>query len=805
MVLSVASRPAFAQLGASQLHSLFPNGGQAGTKVDVEVTSGEHLFEVDRIWFSHPGIRGSVKTVEVGGQSRPLFGEFTVTVDATVPPGLYDVRVAGLYGLSTPRTFAVGRLKESLEAEPNDSFDKATTAAIGSTIHGRIQSAADVDCFRFTAKAGERVLIHCLARRMESPLQASVTVLDAGRNILPLPTTSIRGDMLLDFTPPANGDYFLKIADLTYAGGTTLSYRIALDPGPHIDFILPPAGVPGSTARYTIYGRQLPGSKPSEFELGGVRLEAFDVEITLPNTADQLEPCENLSAFESGVDGVPYRLATSSGVTDPVMIYFAPQSLTREIEPNNTPQQAQAIAVPGEYYGQFQQPNDADLFTFTAQARETFLIEVFSQRYGTPVDAYLVIEQVTRQPDGAEQIKVLAEIDDNPRDNIYPGLFDTLTDDPVTRFVAPAEGTYRLTLRDRYGGARGAPSLLYRLSIRREQPDFRLVAFTHPINTLDTLRTLPLSVRHGETVPVAVLAFRRDGLVEPIDVQIEGLPPGLSCRGTTIDRNKSASFLYITCDSSPASDNAALREGQATLSGNWFGEIRIVGRARRSGQESLEHTARGAVTIANDTQEQRVTRGVMLSVIDELPPQQLSFPQTEFTVKRGSEIQVPAEFQLRAAKYTTFQIDSPTMLGDQGRQVTVTNVPFRGKKPDAVGSVKDTLKLKIDLPAGEHQLHLIGVMFLTYSSAARAEERVKGLEEDAKQELAASQTALRTAESSKDAASIGKARQRQLAAEEGQRYAQQRRKQHTAFAKMSSFGGRYYHASPALQVKVDAP
>lgn len=538
---------ASAQLGIAQLYALYPSGGQAGGSVEVEALSGENLFELDRIWFSHPGIRGEVKHVELAGKPRPLYGCFQVTIAEDVPPGLYDVRVGGLYGLSSPRTFVVGKQVESSESEPNDSFEQASPAQIGGVINAQAAAPADVDYFRFTAQAGQRVLLRTWAKRMESRMQPVISLFDAKRQQLPLKSSTVRGDPQLDFTAPETGDYFLKVTDFAYGGGPAFGYRIALDPGPQIDVILPPAGVPGSTAKYTLLGRNLPNSRPSGQHLGGVELEALEVEITLPQRGDLLDPGENLLAHEAGVDGFAYRLQTPSGLTDPVMIYYSslPLSPAPSLAANKL---AAAPSPPLEFFGQFEQPNDADRYEFTAKAKEVFAIEVFAHRYGNTADPYLTVEQVTSDKNGKKETKLLAEADDNTKVNLNPGLFDTLTDDPAVRFVAPADGTYRVTVRDRYAGSRGDPALVYRLSIRRETPDFRLIAFTHGLNKLDQIRTLPLSVRRGESLAIAVMAFRSDGFAEPIEIRVEGLPAGVTASPATIAGDKTTAYITLTCD-----------------------------------------------------------------------------------------------------------------------------------------------------------------------------------------------------------------------------------------------------------------
>jgi hypothetical protein len=63
---------------------------------------------------------------------------FTVTVAADVPPGVYELRAAGPYGVSNARRFAVGDRDEVFEKEPKDDLAQATDVPFGATVGGRL-------------------------------------------------------------------------------------------------------------------------------------------------------------------------------------------------------------------------------------------------------------------------------------------------------------------------------------------------------------------------------------------------------------------------------------------------------------------------------------------------------------------------------------------------------------------------------------------------------------------------------------------------------------------------------------------
>ena len=114
-----------AQLPSTQLFAIFPTGGQAGQVVDLQLTRGHDLEEIHRVIFNHPGISALPKLENVADTLKDVSNPFTVTISADVPPGPYEVRAVGLYGVSNPRTFVVGTQPEWNEVEPNNTRDLA--------------------------------------------------------------------------------------------------------------------------------------------------------------------------------------------------------------------------------------------------------------------------------------------------------------------------------------------------------------------------------------------------------------------------------------------------------------------------------------------------------------------------------------------------------------------------------------------------------------------------------------------------------------------------------------------------------
>lgn len=551
-------------LPQARLFALQPAGGQRGASVDLTIANGTDLDEARGLVFSNPAITAKPK---VDGNGQPIANQFTVTIPADLPIGQYDVRVAGLFGLSNPRTFVVGDRPEVAETEPNNELAKAQVVALNSVVNGRSDGGTDLDLFKVTLKSGERVLFDCRARRMDSRMAPVMDLLDASGRKLATVRRNVRQDAVLDYTATADGEYVLRLYDSVYGGGADHFYRLTITSGPVLDFVLPASVLPGQTAEVTLYGRGLPGGQPSPFKsAGGKPLEMLKVPVTAPADGGLFAASEPAGPAEGNVSGFAYSLASPSGSSNAVTVYLAQAATAVEVEPNEAAAQAQKLTVPVEVTGNFATKGDADTYAFDAQAGQVLWIDVHGQRNGGQTDPYFAVQQVTVNEKGEEKVAQMTLVDDNPT-NLAGNIFNTQSDDPAFRFVAPAAGLYRVVVRDRYSESRGDPALTYRLVIREETPDFRLVAIPH-VPTADlnlAATTWDVTLRKNSTTAINVLAYRLDGYTGPIDVTVEGLPAGVTTKGTTIGANQNSAMLVL----SSAADAA-----------EFAGMIKLVGKTR---------------------------------------------------------------------------------------------------------------------------------------------------------------------------------------------------------------------------------
>ncbi|MFM8471248.1 MAG: hypothetical protein ACKODH_15025 [Limisphaerales bacterium] len=564
--LFAAAFTASAQLPQPKLFTVFPPGAKSGTSVAVAVTGAE-LDEI-QLRFNHPGLTAKALTNA---------NQFSISVAADVPPGAYEARVLGRFGLSNPRTFVVGTLAEVAEKSGNNSIETAQEVALETTVNGRTDSQA-ADFYKVTVKKGQRVLIDCASRELDSRAADALLLLSPDGSEL----ERARAGGLIDHTAAADGTLIVKVYDFTYRGGDQYFYRLTVTTGPHIDFVFPPAAEQGKSAKVTVFGRNLPGGLPSKVSVDGKVLEQLTVDLAAPGdpaARQRLATTIALRGPSAGLDGFEYRVKGANvALSNPALITFANGPVTLEAEPNDSPAKAQSITVPTTIAGQFATPNDRDWFAFDAKKGDAFWIEVTSHRLGLPTSPLVVIQKATKNDKGEETFTDVLELGESAT-NLGGPEFNSAHRDPAGRFEVKEDGSFRLGIRDIFGRTVASARNVYLLAIRKESPDFRLVAVPDSAPTKKApadVVTSASSLWRGEALPVKLLVLRRDGFKEDITVTASGLPNGVSAASLRIPAaSNTISFFLAAKDDAPAG----------------FGEIKLTGTAKL-GDTTLVREAR---------------------------------------------------------------------------------------------------------------------------------------------------------------------------------------------------------------------
>lgn len=488
-------------LPAPRLLTTMPMGGQVGSEFEMAIT-GEHLEPVEELLFSTPKI-----------SARPLLDDkgvaiknrFLVSIADDCSPGLYEARVMARLGVSSCRIFTVDEHAEVTQTAPSTSLEAAFELPLD-TICNATVPARGINYYRFTAQKDQRLLVDCAAKGIDSKMNPVVVVGDAeGRDLV----VERRGGAI-DFRVPADGEYTIKVHDLTFNGGAAYFYRLAL--------------------------------LPLERDAPIVRQASTRA----------------VNSFSWPPAGLPAK------ASEP------------EVEPNDD--RGQAITLPCDIAGSFYPAADVDTYQFSAAKGEQWWVEVASERLGRPTDAAVILqrkvstEQGTVWTDVTELSDIASPIKRSSNGYSYDGPpYNAGSTDVLGKIEIPADGEYRLRVLDLFGGTRNDPANVYRLVVRRSQPDFAIVAWALHMNLRNGDRNAlskPIALRGGSTMPLEVVAVRRDGFEGPIHLSMDQLPTGVTATGITIPAGQSRGIMLLTAGAdAPRGLGLASFVGRAEIDG----------------------------------------------------------------------------------------------------------------------------------------------------------------------------------------------------------------------------------------------
>jgi hypothetical protein len=580
---------ATAQLPQPRLTSLSRTGVRVGESAELSLR-GTDLEGVTQLWVDHPGIHAvHIKDLT-----------FRVVAAPDVPLGHHDIRAVGAYGLSNARAFVVEDRPESVETEPNNSPATANAIVVNTITNGEANGGADIDCFAFEGKQGQRLFLDLEAERIDSRLDATIRLLAPGGTELAESRDVFGADPFLDVSLPADGRYVIKVHDATYAGSPDHIYRLKVHNGPHLDAILPAAAEPGAPAIFSLIGRGLgpPAVFDPQLVAEGRALERMNISILVPpealaaplSSAPGRIPRPSASAATPlGIEYMHVRCqpaGTAPVVSNPLAVAVAIGRVIVEHEPNNDEAHPQLVVPPCDISGTFAPLGDVDLYRFQGRKGEIWWVEAFAERIGSMADPTFVIQK----PGGKGQPpQDLASGDDSP-DAGAAARLNTQTVDAAVRWQVPDDGQYQVLISDLYASQRGHPRLTYRLVIRGEQPDFALALVPNSASAPDAV-----TVRSGGRATAYVTAIRKDGFAGPIRVEARELAPGLRAPAVTIGPGQTiAPFVFEAAESA-----------KTTL-----GTVSLVGLSRFGDRKaSLEYVA-GASSLGPDQRHTALAGGM---------------------------------------------------------------------------------------------------------------------------------------------------------------------------------------------------
>jgi hypothetical protein len=525
-----------------QISSVFPQGARCGSQLEVAI-NGQNLSRTTKIIFSEPGVSARLLKTE----NTKVRVKLEVAPQASIGPHYF--RLVTPRGSSNLMIFRVGDLPETEEAEPNDTFEKASPIQAPVTINARMAVDEDIDMYRLRAGAGERLIFDLLAARNGSGGDLALTLLDARGHIVKHSEDHFLWDPFISFTFKEAGEYFLAIRPLDGRGNPDFAYQLTIRPGPYLASIFPLGAQQGTSPELAVRGQMLAGAKRIEIERNlsqagqGLELKA------LSSAADAATVQINV-AKDAPLGLYHLRLSTQAGWSNPVKFLVGDLPDLIEAEPNDVPGQPQRVGLPAVINGRIEKKGDIDRFAFTVGAGEQLVFEVKAEELGSSPHALWDTHLTLYNDKGSE----LASNDDAEQNN-------RLNRDARLEFSFKEAGDYSLAIRDlsRLGG----PDYGYRLTIRKPAPGFSL--------SFDTDR--PIVERGGAGV-LKITAKRWEGFDGEIALEVLGLPKMISAGPALIKKGETQASIALKCDSAAAPEVFPIKvAGEAKINDQSFKQL----------------------------------------------------------------------------------------------------------------------------------------------------------------------------------------------------------------------------------------
>jgi len=615
---------------------------------------------------------------------------FRVAVGADVPVGTYDVRLLGRFGVSNPRLFAVSHgLTDVAEKEPNNEAVSAQMIAVNSAVNGMSDGNGE-DKFRFPAKKGQRVVIECQAGKLDSRMDATLTLHAADGKLLASNSDYYGRDPLIDFVAPRDGEYVVTVHDLSFRGGQP--YRLIVSDRPQVENVFPRAVQAGRAATLTVYGRNLGRkAKPSVWRVQDLPLDEYRENVTAPSDLLALgsyrffEHPTNHSVLPTAatctLTGFQFQPRPNGVAADAVPLLVVDTPVSVEIEPNDDAGKPRMIQLPAVVSGRFDRPRDADWYEFEAPENGPYAFEVYCERIAGRADPYLVVSD--------DKGNRVAELDDfGQRMNAFDGHLR----DPSGTVNLTGKRRYRVLVQDRYG--RGGARYQYVLVVRKARPDFYAAVIHHqnpgPSGT---------TVRRGGATYLDVIIHHKEGFRGPIALTAEGLPAGLHALPTTI--RDSRGVFVVWADAGAA---------------DWVGPIKLLAAAK-AGDTTLRREVRPYTRVWSEANlgSSRPTRELVLAV-RESAPFALHFTPQRLEAKAGSKVEVKLRVERRWPDFKNAMTVSPLSFPGP---IRMNNVVV----PTDKSEVSIALQVQPGTAAGEYTLSVSGQAQVPYSKDAQAKQK----------------------------------------------------------------------------------
>lgn len=397
---------------APRLDAVSPRTAVRGNLVKFTLT-GQNIWDADRVFVQSGHLE--VKLLP-GDAKAPNQATCEILLPADMPAASVQVRLHTPLGSTGSKPFYVGPFAETPEKEDNNSATTAAGVPLPGTWNGTIDKKGDRDLWSFEAQAGQELVFQLAATNLGSLLTAKLTLLDnSGKTLSTTTRASNRSDAALGYRFETAGKYLLQVEDRNFTGGGSHFYSIHAGPFALVTSVFPlgirASGSPGAA--------QPVAGEASFVEARGFNLGS-GVKIPAPAQPGTQSIALDVPAGTSAT-GKTLNVARFESSSFPELV---------EVEPNDTPQQAQLLPVPGAISGRIgaaapdaktapdpvvpatrhpPRATHSDHVAFDAKQGQRLTVEVFARRIGSPLDPVLEILTADGQPVVRHTLRAVAE------------------------------------------------------------------------------------------------------------------------------------------------------------------------------------------------------------------------------------------------------------------------------------------------------------------------------------------------------------------------------------------------------------
>ncbi|QDU06941.1 hypothetical protein [Gimesia aquarii] len=537
--------PPPSKIGFRQLVAMKPAAVQQGDKRKIQLHTSYTLDGTHSVFFDQPGIK--MTFAEPKPKAAPRRGRgsvgtpfaFDIEVPKNQPTRVYECRVATDQAVSSVSHLLVTPYPviEEVEKKDNNTFDTAQVVTFPSTICGICEKTEDLDCYKFAGKKGQEITLQVYAQRVTEAIHTMqtsgvylmdsiLTLYGPQKQIVAQNDNFIKSDSLITIKLPADGEYVFEIRDARYKGTGKYAYCIEFSETPFVYHTFPLAVQKGKTTEVELQGHALKGNNK-------VKFSATDVK-------------------ETGWARRTFK--TPAGETNSIWTLISEHPQVSARGTNISSKTALPLTLPVGVSAQFSEAEQTHFYKFKAKKDQYYFFKLMSNRIDLPLDCVMEVQDTKGK---VQRIFVNGSATTESDDGLQ-------TKDSEFYFKAPADGDYTVTVRDLHD--RGGERFAYHLSGELSGPEFEVYGEYYYAQ-----------IAPGTNMMWFGRVKRLNGFNGPIEMNIEGLPKGVTLEPVTLPPGVNDCGLILkAAKDAPINASLVKISGKAKLPGPDGKEIEAV-------------------------------------------------------------------------------------------------------------------------------------------------------------------------------------------------------------------------------------